>query len=112
MKRRDAIKSVAAGIPLVTLGGPLVNMNNRDSIMGTQMLKGRINHAACRWPYQSIPFDDFCISIKEIGLKGIDLIGVDDWPRAKKHGLICSMTTGDKFGLKKGFNDLSLHDAL
>ena len=112
MKRRDAIKSVAAGIPLITFGGPLVYMNNENSIMETQALKGHINHAACRWPYQNIPFDDFCIGIEEIGIKGIDLLGQDEWPIAKRHGLICSMTTGDKFGLRKGFNDLSLHEAL
>lgn len=112
MKRRDAIKNLAAGIPLFSLGLPLVNMNNENIIMEKQKLKGHINHAACRWPYQNIPFDDFCIGIKEIGIKGIDLLGKDEWPIAKKHGLICSMTTGDKFGLRKGFNDLSLHEAL
>lgn len=112
MKRRNAIKNTILGLPLVTLVLPALTMKNKKMSMDMKALKGNINHAVCRWPYQSIPFDTFCESVKEIGLKGIDLLGPDEWPVAKKHGLICSMTTGDKFGLKKGFNDLSLHSAL
>ena len=112
MKRRKLIKNAILGMPLITLGLPDIIMKNKMNNMETQALKGHINHAVCRWPYQNIPFDDFCIGIREIGIKGIDLLGQDEWPVAKKNGLICSMTTGDKFGLRKGFNDLSLHEAL
>lgn len=112
MKRRNAIKNIAAGVPLLTLGLPGINRKKEDINMETQMLKGRINHAVCRWPYQNIPFDDFCITAKEIGIKGIDLLGPDEWKDAARYGLICSMTTGNEFGLEEDFNDLSLHEAL
>ncbi len=112
MKRRKAIKHLTAGIPLFSLGLPGLGTIKWNKNMETLTLKGHINHAVCRWPYQSIPFDDFCIATKEIGIKGIDLLEPGEWKIAEQHGLICSMTTADKFGLEEGFNDLSLHDAL
>ena len=75
-------------------------------------LKGNINHAACRWCYNKIPMDKFLEAAKEIGLKGIDLLGPDEWQLPIDKGLTCSMSTGDKFGITKGFNDHKFHDAL
>jgi hydroxypyruvate isomerase len=75
-------------------------------------LKGNINHAACRWCYNNIPMEQFLDAAKAIGLKGIDLLGPDEWQLAIDKGMTCSMSTGDKFGITKGFNDPSLHQAL
>jgi hydroxypyruvate isomerase len=75
-------------------------------------LKGNINHAVCRWCYSSIPMEDFCKSAKEIGIKGIDLVGPADWPILQKYGLHSSMCNGAEINLVDGFNDKQFHDKL
>jgi hydroxypyruvate isomerase len=56
--------------------------------------------------------ENFSIRRRAIGIKGIDLLGPDEWKLAIDKGMTCSMSTGDKFGITKGFNDPSLHQAL
>ncbi|GAB3999605.1 TIM barrel protein [Spirosoma daeguense] len=76
------------------------------------MLKGNINHAVCKWCYSKIPLEDFCKSVKEMGITGIDLLGPAEWPVVKKYGLTCSMAQGAGKGIEQGFNDPKLHDEL
>jgi hydroxypyruvate isomerase len=112
MKRKQAIKTMAAGATFSAFGGSAfanLSSHKQDIIME---LKGNINHSACRWCYNNIPMEEFLDAAKDIGLKGIDLLGPDEWQLAIDKGLTCSMTTADKFGIEKGFNDPSLHDAL
>ena len=52
---------------------------------------GRINQSVSRWCYGRIPLDEFCAVVKQMGLKGIDLLGPKDFPTLKKHGLVCTM---------------------
>ena len=112
MKRKEAIKLMTVGAAASAFGAPvLANISNPKSSTNMK-LKGNINHSACRWCYNSIPIEKFFEEAKALGLKGIDLLGEDDWQLAIDNGLTCSMTTGDKFGIVKGFNDPSLHDAL
>ena len=83
--------------------------------------KGAINHSVCRWCYEDIPFEEFCIAVKKMGLKSIDLLEISDFPTLKKHGLTCAIVTfpttntkdGTKVGMiEKAFNRLEHHDAL
>ncbi len=112
MKRKEAIKLMATGAVAATFGTP-VFANELDRKTNKKMkLKGNINHAACRWCYNNVPMEEFLEGAKEIGLKGIDLLGPDEWQMAIDKGMTCSMSTGDKFGIEKGFNDPSLHKAL
>lgn len=85
----------------------LANRSNKS-----MKLKGDVNHAVCRWCYNNIPMEEFLEGAKAIGLKGIDLLGPCEWQLAIDRGMTCSMSTGDKFGIEKGFNDPSLHEAL
>jgi hydroxypyruvate isomerase len=55
---------------------------------------------------------DFLQEAAALGIKGIDLLGPDEWQLAIDQGLTCSMSTAWKFGITKGFNDPALHDAL
>lgn len=75
-------------------------------------LKGNINHAVCRWCYNDIPMEDFCVGAKEIGIKGIDLVGPKDWPILKKFGLHSSMCNGAEINLVDGWNDTAFHTQL
>jgi len=69
---------------------------------------GRINQSVSRWCYSKIQLDEFCVAVKKMGLKGIDLLGPKDFPTLKKHGLVCTMT--ETHSLTKGINDKKNHD--
>jgi len=53
--------------------------------------KGRIRQSASRWCYKDVPLEKLCAYGAEIGLKGIDLLNVDEWEVPNRYGLICSM---------------------
>jgi len=53
--------------------------------------RGRIHQSASRWCYRDVPLDKLCAYGAEIGLKGIDLLNIDEWEVPKRYGLICSM---------------------
>lgn len=112
MTRKEALKSIAAGAALASFGGSALGKAKQETSMDKNQLKGNVNHSACRWCYQRIPLDELCAAARDLGLKGIDLLGPEEWPVAAKHGLVCSMTTGLNFGIVDGFNDPSLHTAL
>ena len=56
--------------------------------------QGRIKQSVARWCYQKMSLDDLCANAARIGLQGIDLVGHEDWPVVKKHGLTPAMTPG------------------
>ena len=71
-------------------------ISNTGSNAGPQELKvtprkGRIKQSASRWCYQKIELDELCKRGAEMGLKAIDLLGVEEWEVPKRYGLICSM---------------------
>jgi len=84
-------------------------------------VEGAINHSVCKWCYDSIPLEDFCIAAKEIGLQSVELLQTSDFETLNKHGLTCALVTspnattkeGVKVGtIEKAFNRLEHHDAL
>jgi len=117
MKRKEAIQLMALGSAGIVLPGTACASNQQkttaDQSDQTTMegLNGNINHAACRWCYNKIPLQEFFEAAKEIGLKGVDLLGPDEWQLALDYDLDCSMATG-AMGIEKGFNDPSLHESL
>lgn len=83
--------------------------------------KGKINHSVCKWCYDSIPLEDFCIAAKEIGLQSIELLQTSDFEVLKKNDLTCALvasargTTKDDVevgGISMAFNRTEHHDAL
>ncbi len=54
----------------------------------------RVNQSASRWCYRTLTLDQLCEAGAKMGLKGIDLLGPKDFPTLKKHGLVCTMTSG------------------
>jgi hydroxypyruvate isomerase len=89
----------------------------QDTVSG---LKGRINHSACKWCYDKIPFPELCRAGKEMGLTSIDLVDPPDFEVMKKFGLTTAMVSfpsmeagGKKIGsIPHGFNRLEHHDTL
>jgi len=105
--RRKAIKDIMLG----SVGVSMLSSFTTDEEKPTA-LKGNINHAVCRWCYNSIPLDDLCKSAKDIGIKGIDLVGPKDWPTLQQYGLYSSMCNGAELNLVDGFNDTQFHAKL
>ena len=102
-----------AGSAALATGGVLSSFTQDMKEKNTSgQLKGNINHSACRWCYGAIPLEQLCISAKEIGLVGIDLVGPKDWDMLKKYGLLSTMCNGAEISLSKGWNDKQYHDTL
>ena len=105
--RRNALQAAAAASIATRLGAA-------DSATG---LKGRVNHSVCKWCYSSIPLEQLCLAGKEFGLSSIELLGPDDWPTLKKHGMTCAIATTpdlpNRLGsIGKAFNRVEHHDQL
>lgn len=81
------------------------NLAHAASELECMVTKGRIKQSASKWCYRNIPLDDLCAAGAKLGLKGIDLLGPDAFPTLKKHGLVCTMTSGGG-----NLNDKSKHD--
>ncbi|MGV8880210.1 MAG: hydroxypyruvate isomerase family protein [Sphingobacteriaceae bacterium] len=109
--RRSAIKSIIAGTATISASGMLTSFKS-DKGEKDAPLKGNINHAVCRWCYGSIPLDELCAAAKEMGIKGIDLVGPKEWPTLKKYGLYSSMCNGAEIGLNEGWNKKQYHEKL
>jgi hydroxypyruvate isomerase len=91
VSRRDALKATAAALGFAAIGKTeIAEAAHRRS----EPANAGFKQAVARWCYQSIPLDDFASSIAEMGLQGVDLVGPEDWPTLKKHGLVCSITAG------------------
>ena len=110
--RRSALKKIA-GSAAVTLAG--MSLSERVSAAEAVLenkLKGKINHSVCRWCYQNIPFEDLCKAAKNIGIASIELVGPEEWPILKKHGLTAALPWGAGKGITEGFNNPALHAEL
>jgi hydroxypyruvate isomerase len=81
----------------------------------------RIRHSVCRWCYEEIPLEDFCLAAKEMGIESIELLMPTDFATLRKHGLTCAivsfptglMPDGTRVGqIEKAFNRIEHHDTL
>ena len=109
--RRTAVKRLAGSAALISVSTPLTYA--MDSVPPTP-LKGNVHHSVCKWCYQDIPLDDFCQQVKAMGITSVELLGPDEWPTLKKHGLTCALAAHweDGFGIEKCWNRTEHHDAL
>ena len=105
--RRDALRAtMVGGIGLAASG--LVPA----AAAAEQLLKANIRHSVARWTFGQMPIAELCRTVKQIGFSAIDLVGPDDWPTLKAHGVHSSMCNGAELGLEKGFADTRFHDEL
>lgn len=72
----------------------------------------RIHQSVSRWCYQKIPLDTLCKASAEMGLKGIDLLKVDEWEVPKRYGLICTMGYAGGGEINSGLNRIENHAAI
>ncbi len=111
MKRRNFIgTSAVASVGLLACKTSNAMPTRKQKT--TNELKGNINHSACYWCYNTIPLEDFLKNLNELGVKAIDLVGPEDWPFLKKHGIHASMCWGAEISLTEGWCDLNYHNTL
>ncbi|WP_016855667.1 hydroxypyruvate isomerase family protein [Halomonas smyrnensis] len=99
----------AAGLSLLGgLGGPAFAAEAGAS----RRLEGNIRHAVARWTFDFLPLESLCRVAGRLGMSAIDLVGPEEWPVLKRHGLDCSMCNGAELSLEEGWGDDRYHAAL
>lgn len=110
--RRKTLKTLA-GTAAAGAMTPFITKNYiPQKISAPLKLKGRINHSICRWCYNDFSLEELCETVRDLGLKSIDLTGPEEWPVLKKYGLTCAMPHGAGLGIERGFNNPKFHDQL
>jgi len=109
--RRKLLKTMVAGAAVLGASRAVPGFAMEKETVSAA-LKGNVNHSACRWCYNDIPLDKFCAAAKDMGLKGIDLVGPAEWPTLQKYGLYSSMCNGAEINLTDGWNDPAFHPQL
>jgi hydroxypyruvate isomerase len=71
--------------------------------------KHRIRQSVTRGTFGKMPINEFCGTLKALGFVGVDLVGRNDWPALKEHGLVASMVPGAG-GIKDGINNAARRD--
>jgi hydroxypyruvate isomerase len=74
--------------------------------------KGRVHQSVSRWCYAKIPLDQLAEYAAKIGLKGVDLLGPEDYEVPRKYGLICTMAYGGGGDIPKALNRVENHAAI
>ena len=90
VSRRELLKGIATGVTMASVSSLSPASSWAQEIHATPR-KGRIKQSVSRWCYQKIPLDELCQRSAEMGLKAIDLLGVEEWEVPRRYGLICSM---------------------
>ena len=104
--RRTTLKTLLASAAAVGVARAL------PASAAPTMMNNNLRQSVCRWCFQDLPLEQLCIAAKEMGLRGIDLVGPADWPILKKHGLDSPMCNGAELNLTDGFNDPRFHAPL
>jgi hydroxypyruvate isomerase len=110
--RRDALKILATGSAALAATSLLSTRISAAEAAVPAGMKGRIHHSVCKWCYNDIPLETLCREAASIGLTGIDLLEVSDFPLLKKYGLVCPMVTGVPGMISSGLNRPAHHDAI
>src|SRR6266704_4597767 len=104
MRRRDFLTGVA-GVGAARLRGFAATSRLADGLPEAASVvhaqppapvtrKGRVKQALMRVNFgagSKLTFDDMCREAARAGFHGFDLVGPQDWPTLKKHGLVCTM---------------------
>jgi hydroxypyruvate isomerase len=106
VSRRAALKSGLAATALASMA------RAASSEDGPQARKNGIHQSVCRWCYKDIPLDQLCAYAAQIGLKGIDLLSLEDLEIPRRYGLICTMGQVGGGTIPDALNRLEHHDAI
>jgi hydroxypyruvate isomerase len=74
--------------------------------------QGRIHQSLCRWCYKDTPLETLCQWAVQLGLRGVDLLEVDEWEVPLRHGLICTMGYAGGGTIPDALNRVENHAAI
>lgn len=92
--RRTALTAMASVSGAALLGGATAVQETSAQARPDASAPGRLHQSVSRWCYGKMPLDALCQTAKDMGIKGIDLLGENDWPVVKAQGLECAMASG------------------
>ncbi|HEX4039592.1 MAG TPA: TIM barrel protein [Acidobacteriaceae bacterium] len=72
----------------------------------------RIRQSVCRWCYKSTPLDQLCQWAASLGLKGVDLLEIEEWDVPRRYGLICTMGYAGGGTIPDALNRMENHAAI
>ena len=108
VSRRELLKGIAKGVTMASVFSLSPVSSSGQEIHATPR-KGRIKQSVSRWCYQKIPLDELCQRSAEMGLKAIDLLGVEEWEVPHRYGLICSMGYAGGGDIPNALNRMENH---
>jgi len=108
--RRDALRAAVLGGTWLAASG-LMSARAAEPAPAPA-LKSNLKHSVARWTLRQFSIDELCKIVKGIGFAAIDLVGPDDWPTLKAHGVYSSMCNGAEISLEQGFAETRFHDEL
>ncbi len=101
MTRRTAMQTAAGATFAATVG-----------LGKTAGQAGRLKQSVARWCYSKISLDDLAKAGADMGLSAIDLLSKpEDWPTARKYGLVPTVTPGAGT-IPDGWNRKESHERL
>ncbi len=101
MTRRTAMQTAAGATFAATAG-----------LGKTAGQAGRLKQSVARWCYSKISLDDLAKAGADMGLSAIDLLSKpEDWPTARKYGLVPTVTPGAGT-IPDGWNRKESHERL
>jgi hydroxypyruvate isomerase len=115
MSRREILKSSAGLAGLGLFGSSMEDRFKKADIAVGADLKGKVQHSACRWCYDKIPFEELIVNAKRIGLSSIELTGPEEWDILKKYDMTAAIGWGKYpagMNIPNFFNKVKNHDAL
>jgi hydroxypyruvate isomerase len=106
VNRRDALRTLGAAAALASLTPAATQAQ-------TLKLKGRIKQGVTRGMLRKMPIEEFCKTLKDLGLLCVDLVADQaEWAVIRDHGLVVSMAMGPSGIKKNGLNEKAMHPQL
>ena len=109
LTRRNALKHIGGGALALgaTISLPRAAQPKPEEEL-YQVKNNRIQQSVVLWCYQPMPEDELAGHAARMGLKSVELVAPQQWPKLKKLGLICAIAPSH--GFTKGFAHKEEHD--
>ncbi len=72
----------------------------------------RIKQSVCRWCYKDMSVEQLCTLSSSLGMKGVDLLNVEEWDIPRRYGIICTMGYAGGGTIPDALNRLENHAAI
>lgn len=99
--RRRALKGLAIATAATVLP-------TRAAAPSYKVQRGNIRQSVVPWCFRPMPIPELIGHAAALGLKSVELIGIEHWPALKERGLVCAIT--GSHGFAKGFAHPEEHD--